>query len=395
MATPKKPLAVKMVNVSDLIPYARNARTHSDEQVTMIAGSIKEFGFNNPVLVDGALGIVAGHGRVLAARKLGMISVPTIELSHLSDTQKRAYILADNKLAERAGWDTEMLKLELADLGPDALADIGFSADELQKIKGVTEGKTDADDVPPAPETPVSRLGDLWTLGAHRLLCGDSTKAEDVERVMGEKKADACITDPPYGLGDTTSEKNNYDTYDDTVDNLTRLIAVFLPLAKSTATRVVLTPGNLNQRRYPAPDWTMAWFVPAGTGRGPWGFCCWQPILCYGKDPKLAHGLGSFPDAIVHTERAEESIHPCSKPVGFWSWLLERASIEGAVLFEPFSGSGTTIIAAEKTGRTVSAIELSPTYVDVAVLRWQAFTGKTATLNGKTFDEVAKERRAR
>ena len=187
-----------------------------------------------------------------------------------------------------------------------------------------------------------------------------------------------CLTDPPYGLGATVSPKNKYDDYDDSADALDCLIDGFLPLAHTAAPVVVLTPGNRNQHKYPKPSWTMAWFVPAGIGRGPWGFCCWQPILCYGKDPKLAHGKGSHPDAIVHTESSEKNSHPCPKPVKFWTWLMERVSEAGDVIFEPFLGSGTALIAAEACGRYVVAVELSPAYVDLSVARWEAFTGKRA-----------------
>jgi hypothetical protein len=160
-----------------------------------------------------------------------------------------------------------------------------------------------------------------------------------------------------------------------------------MPLAEASAGCVVLTPGNGNTRLYPAPTWTMAWFTPAGVGRGPWGFCCWQPILCYGKDPKLAKGKGCHPDALVHTESAEDFGRPCTKPIKFWSWLMERASEIGQAVYDPFLGSGTTIIAAEMTGRSCIAIELSPAYIDVAVKRWQAFTGTEAThaTDGRTF----------
>lgn len=214
--------------------------------------------------------------------------------------------------------------------------------------------------------------------GGHRLLCGDATSSAMVEAVMDGERAAVCLTDPPYGLGDTVTAKNRYDLYDDSQSNLIHLIAAFMPLAQGVADRVVLTPGNSKQRLYPAPTWEMAWFVPAGTGMGPWGFCCWQPILCYGKDPKLAKGKGSYPDAIVHTESAERNGHPCPKPIKFWSWLVERTSEPGDLLFDPFSGSGTTIMAGHATGRVVRALEISPSYCDIAVRRWEAYTGQTA-----------------
>src|SRR6056297_702274 len=188
--------------VASLIPYARNARTHSDAQVALIAGSIREFGFNNPVLVDGANGIIAGHGRVLAARKLGLGSVPVIELGHLSDAQKRAYILADNRLAEQAGWDRELLGLELADLGELGIdaGDLGFDGAALDALLSSGAAKDGEEATPEPPADPVSRAGDLWHLGPHRLLCGDATDADDVSRLLGGVRPHLMVTDPPYGV---------------------------------------------------------------------------------------------------------------------------------------------------------------------------------------------------
>jgi DNA modification methylase len=235
--------------------------------------------------------------------------------------------------------------------------------------------------------------GNAWKAepaGGHRLVCGDSSDGEAVAAAI-DARADVCLTDPPYGIGDTASAKNDYETYDDTRENLVRLIAGFFPLAQRSAKCVVLTPGNANVRLYPEPTWTMAWFTPAGVGSGPWGFCCWQPVLCFGADPKLAAGKGRHPDALVHTEAADEVAHPCSKPVNFWSWLMERVSEPGALVFDPFCGSGTGLIAAEKSGRRLCGIELNPAYVDVSVARWQKFTGRVAVreADGALFSDVA------
>lgn len=223
--------------------------------------------------------------------------------------------------------------------------------------------------------------------GGHRVVCGDSTLPEVRAVAVGSEEPVLCLTDPPYGLGDTASNKNEYDQHDDTLANLEKLIAAVLPAMRKLCKVVVLTPGNGNSGSYPRPTWTMAWFTPAGVGSGPWGFCCWQPILCYGKDPKLARKKGRHPDAVVHTESSEKNGHPCPKPVNFWSWLMERTSEPGDVLFEQFLGSGTTLISAEKLGRRVLAVELSPAYVDLSVLRWQQFTGRTAIheRNGRCF----------
>ena len=382
--------------IEKLVPYAKNSRTHSEDQIAQLAASIKEWGFTSAILVDEDGGIIAGHGRVMAARKLGLASLPVMVAAGWSEAQKRAYVIADNKLALNAGWDNELLALELAEL--DGLGfDVeltGFDAGELDELLALCdatpEGQTDPDAVPEPQAQAITVPGDIWQLGKHRLMCGDSTDAAMVAVLMDGNKADLCLTDPPYGLGDTVSTKNDYAEYDDSKENLIGLVDKFLPLARDLSKSVVLTPGNANHRIYPQPTWTMAWFVPAGTGRGPWGFCCWQPILCYGKDPKLSKGKGSHPDAIVHSESAEKNGHPCPKPINFWKWLMERTSELGELIYEPFSGSGTTLIAAEQTGRRCYAMELSPQYVDVAVRRWQEFTGKQATHaeTGKPFAEV-------
>lgn len=383
----------------DLTPYKGNARTHSPEQIAQIAASIREFGFASPILLkDDETQIGAGHARREAALLLGLTSVPTITLHGLSESKWRAFVLADNKLALNAGWDEAALQAEIAALtAVEFDTDIlGFNADELAALLNPpSQSEADPDQTPEPPAFPVSQAGDVWLMGGHRILCGDSTSAEAVAAVLNGAKPHLCLTDPPYGLGETKSEKNAYDVYDDSAVGLDGLIAGFFPLAQSASKCIVLTPGNANARRYPSPTWTMAWFTPAGAGSGPWGFCCWQPILCYGSDPKLAKGKGRHPDAIVHTETSEKNGHPCAKPINFWSWLMERTSEPGDLIYEPFSGSGTTIIAAEMTGRRCCAIELSPAYVDVAVLRWENFTGKTAALEatGQTFQEVQDERR--
>jgi len=189
----------------------------------------------------------------------------------------------------------------------------------------------------------------------------------------------AILTDPPYGLGDGSTDKNGYATYSDTLENLRVLISgAIIPLIGQM--RVVFTPGNKNHYEYPKPSWTMAWFSPAGTGCGPWGFCCWQPIMCYGKDVKLANGQGSHPDAIVHTEGASSDAHPCAKPMKLWLWLMERVSLPRDIIYEPFSGSGTTLMASEQLGRVCRAIELNPGYVAVALQRYKDATGKTPLL---------------
>lgn len=392
---------VERRKVADLTPYARNSRTHSDEQVAQIAASIKEWGWTVPVLIEPDGGIIAGHGRVMAAQRLGITEVPCMVAEGWSEGQKRAYIIADNKLALNAGWDDEMLRAEFAELdglGFD-LGLTGFGETELGALLAdKTEGLTDPDDVPDAPETPVTVEGDVWLLGRHRLVCGSCTVQTDVDSALQGRKADLCLTDPPYGLGDKkASGKNDYATYEDTLENLIALAADWLPIARSVANAVVFSPGVNRQWVYPEPSWVICWFYGGGQLRSSWGFNCWQPFLCYGKDPSLANGKGARPDAVDMNipANAGDIDHPCPKPVKLWEWFLERLTFSpNAVIYEPFNGSGTTLIAAERKGISVAAIELDPRYVDVAVRRWQNFTGQAATLegDGRTFNEIAAER---
>ncbi len=394
-------LSYRLIPTTDLIPYARNSRTHSEAQVAKIASSIREFGFINPVVTDGNNGIVAGHGRVLAAQKLGLKEVPIIEAKHLTEAQKRAYVIADNRMALDAGWDAEMLKVELGELkGLNFdLALTGFELGEIDAfLADKTEGLTDPDAVPESPVNPVSVAGDLWVMGRHRLICGSCTVQTDVDAVLKGRKADLCLTDPPYGLGGgKASGKNNYSAYDDTLENLVALASQWLPIARTQANAVVFSPGVTRQWIYPEPNWVICWFYGGGQLRSSWGFNCWQPFLCYGKDPSLANGKGARPDAIDMNVPAngKDIDHPCPKPVKLWEWFLDRLTFSpNAVLYEPFNGSGTTIIAAETKGLSVAAVELDPKYVDVAIKRWQDFTGQKAILEstGRTFEDMATER---
>lgn len=374
--------------------YTKNPRIHKPQDIDKTAAFIDRFGFKGAIVARSTGEVIDGHLRLKALQKLGWREVPVVLGDEWTPEEVRAFRLGINRSAEWAEWDEELLRLELAELD-DAGFDLSVIDLELEPLPpSMVAGLADADAVPAVQKESVSREGDVWLMGKHRLMCGSCTDAEAVAALMNGKKADVVATDPPYGLGDTNSEKNNYDVYDDTLDNLQKLIAEFLPIAQNIAPVVVLTPGNGNQWFYPKPTWCMAWFCPAGVGRGVWGFTCWQPILCYGKDPKLSKGKGSHPDAIVHQEGAGVDWHPCAKPVKFWLWLLERVSEPGALFYEPFSGSGTTIITCEMSSRICYAIELSPHYVDCAVQRWQDFTGQEATLEatGRTFKETAADR---
>lgn len=389
---------IETILVADLIPYARNARTHSDAQVAQIAASIKEFGFCNPVLIDAEAGIIAGHGRVLAARKLGMTEVPCIRLGHLTDVQRRAYILADNRLAELAGWDTEMLALEIADLRLDDvdLELLGFDDDGLRDLLGEDDqeqGLTDPDATPDVPVTPVCKPGDLWILGNHRLLCGDSTKEEDVARLMAGEMAKMVITDPPYGVSYVGKTKDALKVENDDVppDELKLMCEKWFDnvdkvLADGGYVLATVPPGPLHLIF--ADDWKSRGWL--------------RQIMVWNKDSMvLGHSeyhykhepilFGWKPgDRLKNQDRTKTTVwdfkrpkaskdHPTMKPVEMWSYAITNHSKKEWLLYEPFSGSGTTIIACEQTGRRCYAIEISPAYVDVAVRRWQDFTGQIAT----------------
>ena len=404
----------KAASVADLIPYARNARTHSDEQVAQIAASIREFGFINPVITDGLNGIVAGHGRVLAARKLKLKEVPTIDVAGLTDAQKRAYILADNKLALNAGWDTDLLKVELADLKMDGfdIDLIGFNADELAKLLAdPTEGLTDPDEVPEPPVNPVTVLGDTWVLGKHRLRCGDSTVATDVEALLAGVNPHLMVTDPPYGV--------KYDPKwraDAGVNHNTQKMGKVLNDDKADWREAwALFPGDV------AYVWHAGLFAGVvadsleacgfklrsqivwskdrfALSRGDYHWQhepCWYAV----REKATGHWAGDRKQATVWSIKAREDGgigHGTQKPVECMKRPIENNSSPGQAIYEPFSGSGTTIIAGEMTGRCIYAMELSPEYVDVAIKRWQDFTGQDAKLEstGRTFAEMTTEREA-
>jgi hypothetical protein len=412
-------LQITYRRVDSLIPYVRNARTHSDEQVAQIAGSIKEFGFTNPVLIEESGGIIAGHGRVMAAQRLGLAEVPTITLPQMTDAQRRAYILADNKLALNAGWDINMLKVELGELNAldFDLTLTGFSLDELGKLLvDETDGLTDPDDVPEAPAFPVAELGDVWVLGRHRLVCGDSTTVEAVDAALNGVKPHLMVTDPPYGVEYEPSwrgEAKNADgsllstgegrakgkvQNDDRADwseawALFPGDVVYVWHAMLTATTVAqsLIASGFEVRAEIV--WAKNNFVVSRGHYHPQHESCWYAV----RKTKTGHWEGDRKQSTVwqiDKPKKSETGHGTQKPVDCMKRPIENNSSPGQAIYEPFSGSGTTIIACEMTGRSCHAIELSPAYVDVAILRWQEFTGQIAVLegDGRTFTEVLAER---
>ncbi len=401
-------------SVAELIPYAKNARTHSPEQVNQIARSIESFGFVNPVLVGDDKVIVAGHGRLMAAQQLGMDRVPVIVLGHLDEVQCRALVLADNKLAENAGWDEDLLKLELQaldDLDFD-LDIVGFSDEELDGLLlEEPEGNTEDDQVPEVQEQPVSKPGDVWVLGCHRLLCGSATEPADVEKLMDGQLADMVFTDPPYNVDYANPEKDGKAKKDRRIknDNLGNEFYGFL-LAAMTNMLTVCKGAIYVCMSSSELDTLQSAFRGAG---GKWStFLIWakntftlgradyqrqyEPIL-YGWKEGTDHfwcGARDQGDVWFFNKPVKNDLHPTMKPVELVERAVRNSSKSKDIVLDLFGGSGSTLIACEKTGRQARLTELDPKYVDVIVRRWEEYTGKEATLeeSNLTFIQVAAQR---
>ena len=405
---------IELWPLSRLKPYERNARTHTAEQVAQIAASIVEFGFTNPILVDSSDGIIAGHGRLQAALELGLSTVPVVVLDHLSDRQRRAYILADNQLALNAGWDLELLRTELQDLVADDfdLSVIGFSDDELSdllpEVEELPPEDADEEAVPELPAEPITKPGDVWLLGKHRLMCGDSTSLDEVERLMAGAKAELLLTDPPYnvalGMDETPEEakKRNRRTDGLTIQNDKMSDDDFRQFLRDvySAADSVMKPGAVfyiwhadsegYNFRGAARD--VGWHVrqcliwnknSLVMGRQDYH---WKHEPClYGWKEGAAHYWGSDrtqTTVLDFNKPSRNGEHPTMKPVELFQYQLENSSKKGWVVLDLFGGSGTTLIVCEKTGRQARLMELDPRYCDVIVQRWQQFTGKLAVLEG-------------
>ena len=397
-----------------LVPYARNARTHSDAQVAQIAASIAEFGFTNPILAGSDGVIIAGHGRLAAAQKLGLDVVPVVVLDHLTPTQRRALVIADNRIAENAGWDEELLRVELEGLQDEGfdLDLTGFDADALAELlagdEPVNEGQTDEDAVPEVGETPVSRPGDVWRLGPHRLLCGDATVAASYEALLGGEAVDMVFTDPPYNVNYANSAKDKLRGKDRAIlnDNLGDGFYDFL-LAALTPTVANCRGGIYVAMSSSELDVLQAAFRAAG---GKWStFIIWakntftlgradyqrqyEPILYGWPEGAQRHWCGDRDQGDVWQIKKPQKndLHPTMKPVELVERALRNSSRPGSVVLDPFGGSGTTLIAAEKSGRIARLIELDPKYADVIVRRWQDWSGKQATreADGLSFGDQA------
>ena len=402
--------------VERLLPYVRNARQHSDAQIASIAASIAEFGFTNPILAGSDGVIVAGHGRLAAARKLGLATVPVVVLDHLTPTQRRALVIADNRLAELATWDHELLRVELEALQDDGfdLDLTGFDAELLSELIAAEEpqhaGRTEDDAVPEVPEQPVSRPGDVWRLGPHRLVCGDATTAEAYARLFADgERADMVFTDPPYNVNYANSAKDKLrgkhrpilnDALGDGFHDFLREALTLLIAHTQGAIYVAMSSSEL--------DTLQAAFRAAG---GHWStFIIWakhtftlgradyqrqyEPILYGWPEGAQRHWCGDRDQGDVwHFNKPHKNdLHPTMKPVELVERAIRNSSRPGDVVLDPFGGSGSTLIAAQKSGRVARLIELDPKYVDVIVRRWEDFTGKQATreADGAALDQAAR-----
>jgi DNA modification methylase len=407
-------LAVVYRPLASLVPYAANARTHSSAQLDQIAASIREFGFVNPVLIDETGGIIAGHGRLMAATKLGFADVPTICLPHLTPAQRRAYVLADNQLALNAGWNAKLLASELVGLSETEidLSLIGFSDRELDRFlqeRNLAAGRTDENALPEHSEVAVARRGEVWFLGRHRLMCGDATADADVALLLGSVRPHLMVTDPPYGVNYDASWRHRAGV--------------------NQSARVGLVANDHNA------DWTEAWKRFSGDVTYVWhaalhaievaeslracgfelrahivwakpslvlgrGDYHWQHEPCWYAVRKGAtgHWTGDRTQttlwSIGTTVEDVATTHSTQKPVEAMRRPIQNNSAPGQAVYEPFCGSGTTLIAAEQTGRACYAMEIDPTYVDMSIRRWQDFTGEEAieSQSGATFATLAATR---
>lgn len=419
-------LNVKYRKVDDLIPYVNNSRKHSDEQVAQISASIKEFGWTNPILIDGTNSIIAGHGRLMAARKLKMDEVPTIEISHLTDTQRKALVIADNKLALNADWDNTLLTIELDELLKDgfALDILGFNQDELAALlePEQVEGLTDEDAVPELPEEPKTKLGDIYQLGNHRLMCGDSTSIDAVDKLMDGHKAQFCFTSPPYAdqreyNGGKQLSTEHLATFIRTASGFCNFFAVNLGLSRKDGEinqywdDYIVEAKNCGLKLLSWNIWNregMGGSIGNMTAMFPieheWIFVFGSDIKDINRTRDNKHG-GESGKSTIRQKDGEttpnswainkkgkigtvftcdfargKKEHPAMFPVEFPIGYIESCTSSNDVVYEPFGGAGSTMIACEKIGRQARLMELDPKYCDVIVKRWEDFTGKKAEL---------------
>lgn len=404
-------LNIEYQNISKLTPYARNSRTHSDEQVSQIAASIKEFGWTNPILIDEQDGIIAGHGRLMAAQRLNESNVPTIRLVGLTEAQKKAYVIADNKLALNAGWDEEMLAIELEDLiGENYNTDLlGFSDKEINNILSTSgtdyEGLTDEDEVPDVDKTDIKE-GDMFALGQHRIICGDSTDKDVLNKLLGKETIDLLLTDPPYGVN--YSQKNEFlnkwdegnrvqrDIVNDEIEDLESFCTSFLniiPFSQYNICYVFMGGQKLHHLRnaFDLSKLKFSQYLIWNKNNHVLGRNDYFPkheFICYGwKNKHKFYGTSST-TVLDFDKPLKSDLHPTMKPVALLEKLINDGSLPNQNVYEPFLGSGSTLIAAEKTNRKCLGIELEPHYMQVIIDRWQDYTGEKAEkINGETLQD--------
>jgi site-specific DNA-methyltransferase (adenine-specific) len=397
-------LKIDYISASDLVPYENNSRTHSKEQVEQIKRSMTEFGFTNPILIDEHNGIIAGHGRLQAAQELGIKLVPTILLEGLTEAQRKAYVISDNNLALNAGWDLDVLKLEIEGLGEfDFDIDLlGFDDDFLAGLmeEEPADGLTDEDEVPELEDDPVTVEGDVWILGNHRLMCGDSTSIDAVDRLMDGRKANMLHTDPPYGvdyegvpndhLKDSQLEAFLHDAFSSAFAFLESGSNVYVWHADITALEFIsaFRSAGFTQAR---PS-TIQWLKPSLVMSQGDYHSQNEPCLYGWKDGKGRVRVKDRKQTTIwKIERTTDAkIHPTMKPVELCERAIQNSSVANCIVLDLFGGSGSTMIACEKTNRDCRMMELDPKYCDVIIKRWQDFTGKEAVLesNGKTYSNL-------
>jgi len=415
----------KKAKVNDLIPYARNSRTHSDAQVAKIASSIKEFGFLNPIITDGENVIVAGHGRLMAAKKLGLDEVPTVDAKHLTKAQRRAYVIADNRLALDAGWDEELLKIELGDLNSENfdLSLTGFDVDEISAMlePEASEGLTDEDEVPEAPEEPVTVEGDVWVLGRHKIICGDATRIDCWDKLNVEDGV-AVFSSPPYNLGNSIKLSGNknlnkkqsaYETYSDNANDseyvdliqssldtalaFCDVVAFNLqPLANSKRALMKFMSDN-SSRLVDIVTWDKGHAAPqmaegVMSSRYEWIFIFSSKEKASRRVP-YASWRGKWSNvyqAPSQKDNKYSAIHGATFPVHLPTFVIGDLMNRSRGVVDCFCGTGTTIIAAENLGKIGYGIELDPKYCDVIINRWQDYTGQEAIHeeSGKTYRDI-------
>lgn len=385
---------VERRQVASLIPYARNSRTHSDAQVAQIAASIKEWGWTTPILIDPDGGIIAGHGRVMAAQKLALAEVPCMVAEGWTDAQRKAYVIADNQLALNAGWDMDMLKVEMQELGALEfdLGLLGFDDKLLQSLAAPdgTEGLTDSDAVPETPETPVTVEGDVWVLGGHRVMCGDSESIDALDKLLNGVTPNAIVTDPPYGIGIdgqkksvSANPKHNRKHHEKKGWDSQRPDASIFGYIVALGVPAVVWGGNYFADLLPATRGWLYW------SKGQDGLTMSDGELAWTTEDKPLRS------AKVNRAALRGSVHPTQKPVEVIEFSLGYLSVpqKGAVL-DLFAGSGTLAIACEKADQRAFMMERDAGYCDVIIKRWQDFTGKQAVLegDGRTFADLSAER---